>query len=49
MTKEITFSDIEEKLAQREGYEEIKKAYYYALDQHKGMKRLSGDDYITHP
>lgn len=27
----------------------ITKAYEFALKKHEGMKRLSGDDYITHP
>lgn len=45
----ITFADIEPKLKKRENYEEIKKAYEYAYNEHKGMKRLSGDDFITHP
>lgn len=29
--------------------ENIKKAYDYAKEVHKGMKRLSGEDYILHP
>lgn len=27
----------------------IKKAYKFACEQHQGMKRKNGDDYITHP
>jgi len=27
----------------------IKKAYLYALKEHEGLKRLTGDDFITHP
>ncbi len=27
----------------------IKKAYNFALNEHDGLKRQSGDDYITHP
>ena len=27
----------------------IKKAYFFACEQHKGMKRKNKDDYITHP
>ncbi len=27
----------------------IIKAYEFAKEKHKGMKRLSGDDYIIHP
>lgn len=29
--------------------EKIKEAYEFALSEHQGLKRLSGDDYITHP
>ncbi len=49
MEDTITFKDLEDRLKERENYEEIKKAYSYALNEHKGMKRLSGDDFITHP
>ena len=49
MEDTITFKDLENRLKERENYEEIKKAYEYALNEHKGMKRLSGDDFITHP
>ena len=49
MEDTITFKDLEDRLKERENYEEIKKAYQYALNEHKGMKRLSGDDFITHP
>ena len=45
----ITFTDLEPKLEKYENFEEIKKAYLYALEEHKGMKRLTGDDFITHP
>ena len=49
MEDTITFKDLEDRLKEKENYEEIKKAYEYALNEHKGMKRLSGDDFITHP
>ena len=49
MEDTITFKDLEDRLKERENYEEIKKAYEYALNEHKEMKRLSGDDFITHP
>ena len=49
MEDTITFKDLKDRLKERENYEEIKKAYEYALNEHKGMKRLSGDDFITHP
>ena len=45
----ITFKKLEPRLKKRENYEEIKRAYEYAFNEHKGMKRLSGDDFITHP
>ena len=45
----ITFKDLEPKLEKYSNFEEIKKAYLYALEEHKGMKRLTGDDFITHP
>ena len=32
-----------------EEVEEIKKAFEFAKEQHKGMLRKNGDDYITHP
>lgn len=49
MKSTITFEDLEEKLKTRENFAEIKKAYLYALKEHEGMKRLTGDDFITHP
>ena len=49
MEKAITFEDLEEKLKKRENYAEIKRAYLYAYNEHKDMKRLTGDDFITHP
>ena len=44
----ITFEKLEPRLKKRENYEEIKKAYEYAFNEHKGMMRLRGDDFITH-
>ena len=49
MKDTITFDELEPRLKKRESFEEIKKAYEYALKEHAGMKRLSGDDFITHP
>ena len=49
MKDTITFKDLEDRLKERENYETIKKAYEYATKEHEGMKRLSGDDFITHP
>ena len=45
----ITFEELETRLKKRENYDEIKRAYLRAKEEHKGMKRLSGDDFITHP
>lgn len=49
MQDTISFSELVPKLEKREGFEIIKKAYQYALNEHKGMTRLTGDDFITHP
>ncbi len=49
MTKGITFAELEPLFQKRENYALIKKAYLYAAEKHKGMKRLTGDDFITHP
>ena len=49
MTNSITFKDLEKKLKDREKFSEIKRAYEYAAKEHEGMKRLTDDDFITHP
>lgn len=49
MNNTIAFRDLEPLLKKRENYETIKKAYLYAEEEHRGMKRLTGDDFITHP
>ncbi|MDE6285196.1 MAG: RelA/SpoT family protein [Bacilli bacterium] len=49
MTEKITFKDLETKLIMRENIDMIRKAYLYAEEEHKDTKRLSGDDFITHP
>ena len=49
MESQITYNDLESRLKKYDNYSEIEKAYKYALEEHKGMKRLSGDDFITHP
>lgn len=47
---EISFDILFNKLKySKDELEVIKKAYEYALKEHKGMKRLTGDDFITHP
>ena len=49
--KEISFDLVLNKLktTDKDVLDKIKEAYEYALEEHKGMKRLSGDDYISHP
>ena len=49
----ITFDDLLEicsnNYKNNESLHNIRKAYDYALKQHEGRKRLTGDDYISHP
>mgnify|MGYP002770488892 CR=1 FL=1 len=45
----ITFDELIPSLSKRDDFETIKRAYEYAYNEHKGMKRLTGDDFITHP
>ena len=45
----INFEELVPRLEKREQFETIKKAYLYAYNEHKGMKRLTKDDFITHP
>ena len=49
--KEITFEMFYSRLKTTNeiSLNKIKEAYEYALKEHEGKKRLSGDDYITHP
>ncbi len=49
MPDTINFEELVPRLEKREQFETIKKAYLYAYNEHKGMKRLTGDDFITHP
>ena len=49
MPDTINFEELVPRLEKREQFETIKKAYQYAYNEHKGMKRLTGDDFITHP
>lgn len=48
---EITFDSIYKKLKFKdlETLNKITNAYEFAKSEHSGLKRLSGDDYITHP
>ena len=48
------FEELIDKIKKSNNYTEdeiadIEKAYNFAKEKHKGMKRLSGDDYISHP
>ena len=49
---EITFDDLlklcSKNFKNNDSINNIKKAYEYALKQHSGRKRLTGDDYISH-
>jgi len=49
--KEITFEELLNniKITKEESLNKIKSAYEFAVNEHIGLKRLSGDDYITHP
>ena len=49
MPDTINFEELVPRLEKREQFKTIKKAYLYAYNEHKGMKRLTGDDFITHP
>ena len=49
MPDTINFEELVPRLEKSEQFETIKKAYEYAYNEHKGMKRLTGDDFITHP
>lgn len=47
----VTFKDLIKLIREYNPEEEeiITKAYYFAEEHHAGKKRLSGEDYITHP
>ena len=49
MPDTITFDELIPSLSKRDDFETIKRAYEYAFNEHNGMKRLTGDDFITHP
>lgn len=49
MPDTITFDELIPSLSKRDDFETIKRAYEYAYNEHKDMKRLTGDDFITHP
>ncbi len=45
----MTIEQICENLIDKDNKKIVLKAYEYACKEHAGMKRLSGDDFITHP
>ena len=47
----ITFESLKEKLNYfpESSLKKIEDAYFYAKKEHEGEKRLTGDDFITHP
>ena len=49
----ITYDELYAKLVKvfksEQEIDTINKAYEFALEKHKGKKRLNGDDYISHP
>ncbi len=45
----ISFEALEKRLKKRDSFDVIKRAYEYAYEEHKGKKRLTQDDFITHP
>ncbi len=53
VSEAITFDDvyaqIKDNIKDTEELLKIKEAYYFALDKHKGLKRLTGEEFITHP
>ena len=49
MPDTITFVELKPRLEKRGRFKDIEKAYNYALEEHKDMKRLTGDPFITHP
>ena len=49
ITFEIVYEKIKKNILDTNDLLKIKEAYYYALDKHKGMKRLNGEEFITHP
>ncbi len=45
----ITIEKLESRISDKTHIDMIHKAYLYAFLEHKDKKRLTGDDYITHP
>lgn len=53
LNQNLCFEDVQNVvktyIIQDEELKLIEKAYLYALEKHRGEKRLTGDDYINHP
>lgn len=49
MNSTVTYEELLPLLKKREQFDKINEAYFFALKEHEGMKRLTGDDFITHP
>ena len=53
LNQNLCFEDVQNVIKtyiiQDEELKLIEKAYLYALEKHRGEKRLTGDDYINHP
>lgn len=46
---ETVYERIKDNIKDTEELLKIKEAYQFASEKHKGMKRLTGEDFITHP
>ena len=49
ITFEEVYENIKNNIHSTDELNKIKEAYQFALNKHQGMKRLNGEDYITHP
>ena len=49
ITFESVYDEIKENIKDTDELLKIKEAYNFAKEKHKGMKRLTGEDFITHP
>ena len=49
ITIELLLKKLENNIKDTEKLNEIRKAYEFALESHKGKIRQSGEDYINHP
>ena len=49
ITFEVLLKKIKEYISEKSELDLIRKAYMFAFEKHFGKKRLTGEDYITHP